>query len=331
VSDEVLDRTSQANQVWKIHSTTFFTGWSYISLVIDIPERLQIITGDSALWAGVHLLPMLCACALGSFIAGAVSKSKNNTSQTLIFGCGFQFMGTSLLYGSAPAATDFRPILAFTAVFGFGVGLCFAAATMLTTVEAKNSDLAVAQGAMAQARVLGGCIGLSVCTIVFNAFVESDLSSSLSTSVVTALHRTPLAMLDLSPELQLVIKAVYIEAFRNQMLSMMAASGLALMFSFGTIDGNAPGVVDTMSQHKNTPSARASDTELDDLAINNQSSNPTERPLPSIQIDDQESRHQSFMRDVHPLQSQPPQYHSSSPSLQLSFPSTSSRPLCPEA
>lgn len=199
--------------------------------MIEIPERLQLINGDSAVLAGVHLLPMLGACASGSFVAGIITKKLNRAGETLIAGTVLQVLAACLLYLSSDSETNIRSIFGFTAIYGLGAGLVFAAGTIMTIIEAHNDDLASAQGVVSQARVLGGAIGLAVCTIIFNSMAQSQLGGGeLTPEELDELHRSPMALLNLpTPELRDLVRAVYTAAFQSQMLSMLcvAAAGVA--------------------------------------------------------------------------------------------------------
>lgn len=133
-------------------------------MIIILPERFQIVNGDDSLMAGIHLLPQLGACAFGSFLAGAISSKRNNTSITLIISSCLQLIGLGLLSTLSSVSTAIEAQYGYQTIFGLGIGLSFASATILTSVRANQTDLAVAQGAIAQARVLGGAIGIAICS-----------------------------------------------------------------------------------------------------------------------------------------------------------------------
>ncbi|KAK4230948.1 putative multidrug resistance protein [Podospora fimiseda] len=232
---------------------TLMTGFVYIALVIKIPERLQIIYGDSALMAGVHLLPMLGSCAFGSFLGGAISKRVNLTSQTLIVGNALQVLGLGLVFGFA-RNLDLAYLLGFTSIYGLGVGLSFAACTIIAAIEAGNEDLASAQGSVAQARVFGGALGLAVCTIIFNEKLHGSLGPGSGSVIVDekqleAIHRSLMAVLTLSPAERTEVMIVYMNAFREQMLAMTVVAAVALVVAFGTYKKNPAPVVDIMAHH----------------------------------------------------------------------------------
>ncbi|KAK4145773.1 putative multidrug resistance protein [Dichotomopilus funicola] len=230
-------------QVWTW--VTLLNGFIYISLVIKVPEYLQIVHGDGALWAGVHLVPMLGTCALGSFLGGALSKRTNLTSQTLVAGGLLQAVGLGLVL--AFSMVPLPLLLSLLSLYGLGIGLCFASCTMTAAIQSHHRDLAAAQGAVAQARVFGGALGLAVCTIVFQGVLgrHSAVSTSASASaagegaasaagaVPSQWWTTALALPDGSEVRWEAVTRVYLDAFRDQVLVMTCVAVVALVLSLG--------------------------------------------------------------------------------------------------
>jgi hypothetical protein len=196
---------------------------------------------------------MLGACAFGSFLGGALSKQANLTSQTVIAGSLFQVVGLALALGFSNHL-GLPLLLGFTAIYGLGVGLSFAACTMIAAIEAQSDDLAAAQGAVAQARVFGGALGLAVCTIVFNEKLRLSLGpgsgSGLGEQELSQIHRSLMAVLALPDGLRLEVIGVYVDAFRDQMLVMVVVAIAALVLSVGTYKSRPSHVVGVMVQHK---------------------------------------------------------------------------------
>lgn len=261
------------------HSVTLLAGFVYIALVIKVPECLQIVHGDSALWAGVHLLPMLGACAFGSFLGGAVSKRANLTCQTLVAGGMLQVGGLALALGFS-GGRSLGLLLGFTAVYGLGVGLCFAACTMIAAIEASNDDLAAAQGAVAQARVFGGAVGLATCTIIFNEKLRRALGSDAAQQEegLGQVHRSLMAVLALPDDARLEAVRVYLDAFRDQMMAMTVVAVAALLLSIGTYRSSPGDVANVMVQHKEL-AGRARQGNRADLELSSVSSVSSVRSL----------------------------------------------------
>ena len=48
-------------------STVFLTGFPWFITIINLPQRFQIVNGNTPIKAGLQLLPLLCSMALGKF------------------------------------------------------------------------------------------------------------------------------------------------------------------------------------------------------------------------------------------------------------------------
>lgn len=250
----------------------FLSGYSYLAIIITLPERFQIVNGDDALTAGVHLLPMLGATSLGSILGGALSKKKNNTSRTLVAAACFQIIGLGLLTTFDAPSSPVAPQFAYQSIFGLGVGLTFSSATILTKIQAAGRDHAVAQGVMAQVRVLGGAVGLVICNVIFNihlGYIEHEFNAEQ----LGALHRSPLALTQHGgPEAQLV-KDVFANSFQSMVWVMFWVAVASFAASLCTWEMN-PTPLNELDQaagagrgphHKQIGSRGGSDTELEDM------------------------------------------------------------------
>lgn len=240
-----------------------------------IPERFQIVNGESVLMAGVHILPLLGACATGSFLGGAISSKKNNTSLTLVAASCLQLLGAGLMMLVSSPTSSPASQYGFQAIFGLGVGLSFSAATIMMNVHAsEDSERASAQGAVAQARVLGGCIGLSICTVIFNAHVNRDLEGHLTPAQLQSLHRSPLSGLQLPDDLRDLVKTVYGRAFSEEIKVMAIVCAVMVVVSFLTLERH-PAPLERLTEypkeHENSPRRSDSVTELNNLPSVDQS------------------------------------------------------------
>lgn len=248
-----------------------FTGFPYISLSIIIPERFQIVNRESVMMAGLHILPMLGSCAVGSFLGGAISSRKNNTSLTLVIAASLQLLGVGLMSMLTGVEASVKAQYGFQVILGLGVGMSFSAATVMTSIlAAERSELASAQGAVAQARVLGGCIGLSICTVIFNSHVNQYLGQHLTEQQLAELHRSPLSSLHLPIDLQDLVKNVYADAFVEEIRIMMIICAIMVLVSLFTLERH-PAPLERLtapSKEEEAPSRRGSepDTEMNTMS-----------------------------------------------------------------
>ena len=232
-----------------IDSVTLLTGFSHIGLTVVIPERFQIVNGQDALQAGLHLLPLLGSCAVGSFLAGAISSKRNHTSSTLVIASALQLIGVSLLAMLDDPESDMKASYGFQAIFGLGVGLSYGAATILTGIHASaHSDLAVAQGAVAQARVLGGCIGVAICTVVFNSHINDKLGD-MSQEALETLHKSPLLFNEFPPEARDFVRHIYASAFAQDSTIMAYVCAGMFLISLMTFE-TRPAPLERLTESK---------------------------------------------------------------------------------
>lgn len=243
---------------------TFCTGFIYLSILIILPERFQIVNGDNALYSGIHLLPMLGATALGAFSAGAMSRQRNNTSWTLLAAHCFQLLGAALLLLLRGVSMGIKAQYGFQVLLGLGIGLSLGAATIMASIQCHPADLAVAQGIVAQARVLGGSIGIALCSVIFNARVANDLSGTMDPDDLAALHHSPTIASWLPPDLQLKVKLVYASAFTDDIKLMIGVAVLGIITSCFTYQRQPPPMPGTLAA-KEALGTEQGETEMDDL------------------------------------------------------------------
>lgn len=112
------------------------TGFPYLLCVYAFPVRFQVVYGRSALQAGLMLLPMLAASAVGTILAGAINGGgkKQRFLETLLAACSLMILGCGLETMASPSTDGaVEPkVLGFLVFIGLGFGLSAAGATMLT-------------------------------------------------------------------------------------------------------------------------------------------------------------------------------------------------------
>ena len=256
--------------------------------------------------AGVRLLPMLAACALGSFVAGALSKNSNITSLTLILGSALQLAGIGLLSSISPRpdvdAITFQALMKkdfflldagrggntatgenlplptklapngrswhfvepldvaetpdvqyfFQFLFGLGVGLSLAAATMITSVKASKADHASAHGALAQVRVLGGAIGILTCATILDDRLVAYVVPTLPSNAAATFLQNPIGSLPtLDTAAREWVKLVYASAFGEMITGMLYVTVACLVASLFAWERNPGGMAQAnRSRHK---------------------------------------------------------------------------------
>ena len=107
-------------------------------------------------------------------------------------------------------------------------------------------------GAITQIRVLGGTIGLAICTVVLNAHVRHGLSLVLSPEQVTGILQSVSSISDLDAATEKAVRQVFAEGYKQQMRIMTYFSAAVFVASLlawerrpRRIERTAAGIVDT--------------------------------------------------------------------------------------
>jgi MFS family permease len=230
-------------------ATVFMTGFPAVTVPIMLPERFQLIYGVGPMRAGVWLLPLCAAVGVGAALGGIINRKMNRTFYCVTVGACLQTIGLGLLTttffataemqaGGVPAA-----LFAYEAVLGLGVGLSMAAATILVSVHSGPDELAAAQGATAQLRMLGGVIGYTIAMSLLSSKAMTGLKGWVADAVIMELKRNPLGGLRLPPPLRSVVGRVFEKGFREGVVMLSVAAGLGILAALGTWDKDAKGMV----------------------------------------------------------------------------------------
>lgn len=95
-----------------------------MTLVIEIPQRVQNISNTSTLIAGVRVLPYTMSVAVGSAITGGLTaKGRIPPIYVLITATVLQILGTGLLYSIPVTAHMPASFYGYEVLAGMGVGL----------------------------------------------------------------------------------------------------------------------------------------------------------------------------------------------------------------
>ena len=127
-------------------SCAFTTGFPFNVTIIYLPQRFQIVNGESPVDAGIKLLPLLLFSAIGSGVGGAIMNKFNVAFYVLVTSNILEILGTALL-SSLPVTRDVPiQIYFFQAILGLGFGTSVVGLMVTTRLEVTIEDEAVSQG-----------------------------------------------------------------------------------------------------------------------------------------------------------------------------------------
>ncbi|MCJ1358941.1 MAG: hypothetical protein MMC33_008941 [Icmadophila ericetorum] len=213
--------------------STFFFGLPFLAVVINLPQKFQFVDGTSPLGAGLRLLALVLSTPVASGIAGfLMQKLKIPPLYNLLCGgilltIGLALMSTITPTNQSVSAAEYG----YEVVVGLGLGFGLSTVIMAVPMLVERSDVAVAMGTIAQARMLGGTIGLAICTTILNSRIESDLSSILSPAQLAGLLQSSRVLQELEPQQRDIAKRVYEDSFDQQMRVLVAFGAATLLSS----------------------------------------------------------------------------------------------------
>ncbi|PHH62090.1 hypothetical protein CDD81_7583 [Ophiocordyceps australis] len=206
--------------------TTLLMGFPLFLLAFAIPLRAQVVSGKSSLDAATVLLPMLGALAMGCIMATACNIKRNYLFETMLVGTLLSVMGCALLTTVSSPKHDNR-LLGFITLVGLGLGLSISSSTGLAAIEIAPQDYASAQGILAQARLLGGSLGISVSSIYWHNQISRLVHGPVPPQVAALLSQEGHVLV--SSQLRLVVEQASSRAFRDSMVMSAVVSGAAVL------------------------------------------------------------------------------------------------------
>jgi hypothetical protein len=151
----------------------------------------------------------------------------------LVAGAMLQRVGDSLL-GSLPHTSLKlqRQQFAYEAIMGVGLGLGLSTLPMTTPLVVSDQDMPITMGALTQIRVMGGTLGLAICSTIFNNDVDSRLGSIVSVKGLQWISYSASNIGSLSPSQQNAVRVALADDCTLQMHIIAGFSGLAFLVSF---------------------------------------------------------------------------------------------------
>ncbi|WP_106814519.1 MFS transporter [Microbacterium timonense] len=169
-------RMMRRRAVWATNAVALLFGAAMFSVITFLPQVLQTPTatgygfGTSVTVAGLLILPLLAAMAVGGLVSGPIHHAIGFRMQ-LVLGSGLLAAGT---LGFALWNAAAWEVAVSGAVFGLGLGLAYAAMTSVIVQAVPPSQTGVATGVNTNVRNIGGAIG----TAVFTGIITSTAGAS---------------------------------------------------------------------------------------------------------------------------------------------------------
>jgi MFS family permease len=223
--------------------STILIGFILYLTIISLILHFQIVNLKSPSTAGVYILPLLCACGLGSFVAGAVSSKKNYIFQTFFVASSLMMIGVGLFFtlGSQIPIQEGK-CFGFEVILGFAIGLTFSSMSLMTSLETEFKLHAVAQGIVAQVRVLGGSIGVAASNAMFNATCAKTLQGILTPEQIQGLQTNTQILGTLDEAVRQAVRVAYSDSFNKSLRVCLVVAAVNLVINLFTWKGKRASV-----------------------------------------------------------------------------------------
>jgi EmrB/QacA subfamily drug resistance transporter len=143
---------------------------------------LQDVLGMSALYAGLHMLPMAVVMALGAVLSSRILARRGARLPMLVAGVGLA--AGSVLSSGLTVSAGTGPIIIAFAIFGIGAGMVNAPITYAAVSGMPLSQAGVASGIASTSRQVGASLGVAVT----GSILAASLHGPFRTQFVPASH-----------------------------------------------------------------------------------------------------------------------------------------------
>ena len=137
--------------------------------------------------------------------------------------------------------------------------MCSPVLSMSCGVTHSKIYAGAAQGALSQARILGGSVGLAIATIVLNNKLRDGLSGKLTDGQIGSLEKSLSTLKDLDLSEQSLVAQVYADSFNAQMRICTYVSIIGLLAAMATYQ-KTPASVAAMREKQEAVSSGTSDS-----------------------------------------------------------------------
>ncbi|OJJ67087.1 hypothetical protein ASPBRDRAFT_661755 [Aspergillus brasiliensis CBS 101740] len=201
-------------------------GAVWFSTMFQLPQRFQIVNQLTPFQAAVHFIPFTIAGPVASALAPGVAKLfKIPLLYLVLFASLLQVVGYALL-GTLPESLSIAAAqYGYQVLAGFGCGINITLLILIAPFTIEKRDNAVAMGAIAQFRVMGGCIGISILTAVANGFIQSHLRQSLSPEQMQSVLHSTEALSSLPASVQSLVRGTFSASYNLQMKILAGLAG----------------------------------------------------------------------------------------------------------
>jgi EmrB/QacA subfamily drug resistance transporter len=218
-------------RVFSLSSTIgFIVGFSLFGVITYLPQYQQVVRGASATSSGLQLFPLMGGLLLASVGSGQVISRTGRYKVFPVMGTAILAVGMFLL-SHLGVHTSVLTSASYMAVTGIGLGFTMQVLVLAVQNSVEARDLGTATSAATFFRSIGGSVGVSVFSAIFNNQMAGNLRKQLPQLGADATHAKELTA---SPaklaQLPAPIHDGYLRAFSDSLhVVFLAAIPFALV------------------------------------------------------------------------------------------------------
>ena len=217
-AEPVIPLSLFRNRVFSVSSGVgFIVGFSLFGVITYLPQYQQVVRGASATASGLQLFPLMGGLLIGSIGSGQIISRTGRYKLFPIIGTAILAFGMFLL-SHLGVHTSVLTAGIFMAITGFGLGLTMQVLVLAVQNTVAPSQLGTATSAATFFRSIGGAIGVSVFSAVFNNQLAGKLHKLLPQLAANpALAKDLRASPEVLAKLPAAVHAGYLEAFTGSL------------------------------------------------------------------------------------------------------------------
>lgn len=146
-----------------------------------VPLFFQFARNDSAIEAGVRLLPLVCLLVFAVILNGALMSKYGYYMPWFLVGGILALIGSALMYADVDQDTSPSKIYGYTVLLGVGGGMYAQAGFSIAQVKVKPEEIPLAIGFMSMGQIGGATIALAIANSVFLNRATNGIAALLPT------------------------------------------------------------------------------------------------------------------------------------------------------
>jgi len=202
-----------------------------------IPLFFQFTRTDSALEAGVRLLPFICVMVFACIANGVILSIQGLYMPWYLFGGILATVGNALMH-TVEAGSSTSKVYGYSALIGLGVGCWIQASFSVAQALVPPEEIPSAVGFITCGQISGITIAISIANTVFINKAQSGIAAILPNvpldQIQGAIAGVGSSLVDSLPDAQktLVIDAI-VESISKIYFVSLAAGALAIVLALG--------------------------------------------------------------------------------------------------